>query len=165
MTKRLAPTGVGGSASEGEARRRGRMRHNEIPSVDQSCRSSKPGHRVHWIHARKTSEPQEAIDVDVAVRDDGSLRLEAARVAVVLWNHEPGRLHLVWSQWRRALWLPRFHALKVPGLSGYISNMAPLDERTPSVVGPGAGALSDVLLRSPTGRRLTPGEDSPARAN
>ena len=83
------------------------MRHPEIPPVDRSCIRYKPSHQVHFIHARKSSEPQLAIDVTVAVNDDGSVEIEGNDFAIVLWNHDAERLNLAWSQWRHAVWTPR----------------------------------------------------------
>jgi hypothetical protein len=47
------------------------------------------------------------------------------------WNHDPQRLQSVLDHWGRAVWKPRYHVLSVPGLFGYVLNMAALHERTP----------------------------------
>jgi hypothetical protein len=50
-----------------------------------------------------------------------------------MWNHDPGRLRdaVDYPGPGGAVWKPRFHVLAVPGPSGYLFNLAALDERTP----------------------------------
>lgn len=84
-------------------------------SRNQSCGSYAPGHRMHWVHAKKAIEPgQPLIRVKVvAVHDDGHLDIEGDDLKLTLWHHDPE--HLRWSQrfGGYAEWKPKFHALYV----------------------------------------------------
>jgi hypothetical protein len=52
---------------------------------------------------------------------------------VTLWNHHPERLRdaVDYAGRGRVVSKPRFHVLAVPGPSGYLFNLAGLDQRTP----------------------------------
>jgi hypothetical protein len=78
----------------------------------------------------------------------------APRAALsVVWNHDPDRLRdaVDYCGRGRGVWKPRFHVLAVPGPSGYLFNLAALDERTPCHPGarqaPGE-STSDFLVRA-----------------
>jgi hypothetical protein len=56
-----------------------------------------------------------------------------------------------WTTGAEWVWKPRFHVLSVPGLFGYLFNLAALDKRTPCH--PGAGqapgeSTSDFVARA-----------------
>src|ERR1700739_2270763 len=69
------------------------MSHYAIP-IDQSCGSYRPGHQVHWIHAKKASEKdQPLIAVSVTFRGDGWVDIEGRDLSLTLWTHEATRLH------------------------------------------------------------------------
>ena len=116
------------------------MSHYGIP-IDQSCGSYRPGHQVHWIHAKKASEKdQPLIAVSVTFRGDGWVDIEGRDLSLTLWTHEATRLHQVWDTCERAVWKPKWHMLSLPGPNGSYFNMATWDERTPCIekVGPPA---------------------------
>jgi len=50
---------------------------------------------------------------------------------VTMWNHDPHRLRDAVHYRGRGVWKPRSHVLAVPGPSGYLFNLAALNERTP----------------------------------
>lgn len=79
-------------------------------SPQQVCGSYGPGHLIHWIQAKKSSEPgQPVIAVKiVAVHDDGRIELEGRDLAITRWHHDVSALRRVGTQ---ALWKPRFHVL------------------------------------------------------
>lgn len=70
--------------------------------VDRSCGSYHPGHRVHWIQAKKSREPQLRIDVTLTVRVDGVIDITSAEETIVRWNHDPDRLRMAWNHRGRA---------------------------------------------------------------
>jgi len=108
------------------------MSHYGIRPVDRSCGSYGPGHQVHWVQARKSAEnPQPVSHVSVVVHDDGRVDLEGHELQATMWNHDPDRLRDAVRDRGRGIWKPRFHVLAVPGPSGYLFNLAALDERTP----------------------------------
>jgi hypothetical protein len=88
---------------------------------------------MHWIQAKKSWEDEQpVIDVSIVVHLDGRVDLEGYEVKVTMWNHDPDRLRDALDRGRgRAVWKPRFHVLAVPGPSGYLFNLAALDQRTP----------------------------------
>ena len=149
--RRANPTLAGGSDDEAacagpawagapptaEARTNGAtVQYNEIPPVDRSCGSYQPGHRVHWIQAKKSMEPQLKTDVTLTIRGDGVVDITSAEETIVRWNHDPHRLRMAWNQRRRAVWQPRFHVILIPGPSGLVFNMGTPDQRTPCLPGP-----------------------------
>ena len=96
--------------------------------------SYRPGHQVHWIHAKKAHEPQPEITVVVTVHDDGHVELDGDDLHLSLWNHDPARLQSVLDQaGHHGLSKPRFHALFAPRYGGRIFNLAALDHLTPCV--------------------------------
>ena len=115
------------------------MPYNEIRAINRSCRSYRPGHQVHWIRAqvhwirakKSVEEEQPVIDVTVVVHDDGRVDIQADDLNLTAWNHDPQRLQSAVDYWGRAVWKPRYHALSLPGLFGYVFNLAPRHERTP----------------------------------
>jgi hypothetical protein len=116
------------------------MSHYGI-AVDRSCGSYRPGHEVHWIHAKKASEnDQPLIDVSIAFRGYGWVDLEADDFTLKLWSHSATLLRQAWDRYGRAVWKPRWHMLSLPSPSGVAFNMATWDRRTPCVekVGPAA---------------------------
>jgi hypothetical protein len=103
-----------------------------IRAIDRSCGSYGPGHQVHWIQAKKSAGGgQPVIGVSVVVHLDGRVDIEGHELNVTMWNHDPDRLRDAMDYQGRAVWKPRFHVLAVPGPSGYLFNLAALDERTP----------------------------------
>ena len=109
------------------------MSHYGIP-VDRSCGSYRPGHQVHWIHAKKASEKdQPLIAVSVTFRGYGWVDIQGRDLSLTLWTHEATRLHQAWDGCGRAVWKPRWHMLSLPGPSGSFFNMATWDRRTPCV--------------------------------
>jgi hypothetical protein len=125
-----------------------------IHPVDRSCRLYGPGHQMHWIQAKKSREgEQPMIDVSVLVHHDGRIDVEGDELRLAMWNHDPDRLRdAVDNRGRhRAVWKPQFHVLAVPGPSGYLFNLAALDERTPCHPGarqaPGE-STSDFIARA-----------------
>ncbi len=95
------------------------MSDNHLPPAASSCVSYNPGHRVHWIQARKSWEPdQPCIAVSVTVHADGIIDLHAKDLDITMWTHgheleRLGRRRGGVIAW--ALWLPRFHVLSVNG--------------------------------------------------
>jgi hypothetical protein len=109
------------------------MSHYGIP-VDRSCGSFRPGHQVHWIHAKKASEKdQSLIDVSIVFHGDGWVDLEADDFTLKLWNHSATLLRQAWDRYGRAVWKPRWHMLSLPGPTGVAFNMATWQGRTPCV--------------------------------
>jgi hypothetical protein len=109
------------------------MSHYGIP-VDRSCGSYRPGHQVHWIHARKASEnDQPLIDVSVTFRGDGWVDIHGEDLSLTLWTHETTQLRQVWDRCGRAVWKPRWHMVSLPGPSGAGFNMATWDQQTPCI--------------------------------
>jgi hypothetical protein len=109
------------------------MSHYGIP-VDRSCGSYRPGHQVHWIHAKKASEKaQSVINVSIAFRGYGWVDIEGSDLSMILWTHGATRLRQAWDTCGRAVWKPRWHMLCLPGPSGSAFNMATWDQRTPCI--------------------------------
>ena len=133
------------------------MAIGEIRAIDRSCRSYRPGHQVHWIQAKKSvEEEQPVIDVAVVVHDDGRVGIEGDELKLTMWNHDPDRLRSAWDHWGRAVWKPRYHVLSVPGLFGYIFNMATLDKRTDCWPGPPKSAPLATVQRPGMNRARCP---------
>jgi hypothetical protein len=110
------------------------MSHYGIRPINRSCGSYGPGHQMHWIQAKKSWEgEQPMIDVSIVVHHDGRVDLEGDELTLTMWNHDPDRLRDVvdYAGRGRAVWKPRFHVLALPGPSGYLFNLAALDQRTP----------------------------------
>ena len=119
------------------------MPYNKIRPIDRSCGSYRPGHQVHWIQAKKSMEEQQpVIDVSIVVHDDRRVEIDGEELNLTLWNHDPDRLQSALDHWGRAVWKPRYHVLSLPGLSGFLFNMAAPDDRTP--------CMRDVLRHAPT---------------
>jgi hypothetical protein len=109
------------------------MSHHGIP-VDRSCGSYRPGHQVHWIHAKKASEKdQPLIGVSITFRGYGWVDIQGEDLSLALWTHEATRLRQVWENHERAVWKPRWHMVSLPGPTGVTFNMATWDRRTPCV--------------------------------
>lgn len=140
MTKRLALTGAGKSASHAEARNLG-VSMSEIvwnlSGTDKQCASNGPGHWVHWIHHKlSVQDPEPGIPVSASVDADGIVLIEGADLSLVSWNHRP---ELVRAALRRsrgfARWKPRWHLLVVPtgdridGASNVFSLVAAYERR------------------------------------
>ena len=93
MTKRLAPTGVGKSASLAEARNYGVSMSGyiwDLSGTDKQCASYGPGHQIHWIHFNHSMrEPSVVIPVTASVDDDGLVHIEGDDLSLVRWNHRP----------------------------------------------------------------------------
>ena len=110
------------------------MSHGNIRRIARSCVSYRPGHQVHWIHAKKAHEPQPEITVVVTVHYDGRVDLDGDDLHLSLWNHGPAWLQSVLDQaGHHGLWKPRFHALFAPRYGGRIFNLAALDHLRPCV--------------------------------
>lgn len=86
------------------------------------CSRFAPGHRVHWIHAKKCrQEPGQAVEILLTsgdVRDDGWVELRAAFDYAgdlpAVWTHAPGALRETLASHRgRVYWLARWHAVKL----------------------------------------------------
>ena len=109
------------------------MYHYGIP-VEPSCGSYRPGHRVHWIHAKKASEKnQPLIQVSITFRGYGWVDIVGEDLSLTLWSHEATRLHQAWDRCGRAVWKSQWHMLSLPGPSGSGFNMATWDRRTPCI--------------------------------
>ena len=68
------------------------MSHYGIP-VDRSCGSYRPGHQVHWIHAKKASEKdQPLITVSLTIRGYGWVDIDGDDFTLKLWSHSATRL-------------------------------------------------------------------------
>jgi hypothetical protein len=107
------------------------MSHYGIP-VGRSCGSYRPGHEVHWIHAKKAGESdQPLIDVSITFRGHGWVEIQGEDLSLMLWSHEAARLHQAWNRCGHAVWKPRWHMLNLPGPDGSAFNMATWDQRTP----------------------------------
>ncbi|MFD0024596.1 hypothetical protein [Streptomyces sp. NPDC058382] len=100
------------------------LRHlTESGSVrSDGCDRYAPGHRMHWIHAKKCSQEQgQAVEILLTagdVGDDGWVGLRAAfdyaGVLPTVWTHTPDALRETLAAHRgRVYWLPRWHALKL----------------------------------------------------
>ena len=76
-------------------------------------------------------EDQPVIEVSIVVHHDGRVDIEGDELKLALWNHDPDRLRSALDYWGRAAWKPRYHVLTLPGLFGYVFNMAALHQRTP----------------------------------
>ena len=61
----------------------------------------------------------------------GDAHIEGDNLNLTAWNHDPDRLQSALDYWHRAVWKPRYHALSLPGLFGYVFNLAQRHERTP----------------------------------
>jgi hypothetical protein len=110
------------------------MSYYEIRPINRSCGSYGPGHQMHWIQAKKPWEgEQPMIDVSIVVHHDGRVDIEGDELTLTMWNHDAERLRdaVDYRGRGRAAWKPRLHVLAVPGPSGYLFNLAALDERTP----------------------------------
>ena len=136
MTKRSAPTGVGKSASF-----RG-LTFLEVGAVsekpenipgNESCGSYGPGHRLHWIQANKSHEPdQPMFKVTVtAVRDDGRVELDGDGGPYTLWFHRPDELRSALRYGGRGEWLPKYHVLYMISIGQF--NLSPLTRVAPCV--------------------------------
>ena len=109
------------------------MSHYGIP-VGRSCGSYRPGHEVHWIHAKKAGESdQPLIDVSITFRGHGWVEIQGEDLSLMLWSHEAARLHQEWDRCGHAVWKPRWHMLNLPGPDGSAFNMATWDQRTPCI--------------------------------
>jgi hypothetical protein len=118
------------------------MSHGNIRAIDPSCESYHRGHQVHWIQANKSVEDeQSAIEVSIVVHDYGRVDIEGDNLNLTAWNHDPQRLQSAVDYWGRAVWKPRYHVLSLPGLFGYVFNLAALDDWTP--------CMRDVLRHAP----------------
>lgn len=88
---------------------------HDNPVVDRHCTSYGPGHRVHFIHARKSWENGDSVDVLASVRRGGMIRLESHDDVLECWHQDTRRLA---AALRRtggfARWSSRWHALAVP---------------------------------------------------
>lgn len=100
---------------------------HDIPAADDRCTRYGPGHQVHFIHARRSWEDGDSVDVLAVVQSDGLIRLEWPDEVVVRWHHDTRRLA---AALRRtggfARWRPRWHALAVPSGPGrsHLFNLA-----------------------------------------
>ena len=74
------------------------MSHGNIRRIPRSCVSYHPGHRMHWIHAKKAHVPQPQFTVVVTVHDDGHVELDADDLHLRLWHHGPAWLQSVLGQ-------------------------------------------------------------------
>ena len=64
------------------------MSHYGIP-VGRSCGSYRPGHEVHWIHAKKAGESdQPLVDVSITFRGHGWVEIQGEDLSLMLWSHE-----------------------------------------------------------------------------
>jgi hypothetical protein len=80
------------------------MSHWGIP-VDRSCGSYRPGHRVHWIHAKKASEKdQPLINVSITFRGYGWVDIDNDDFALKLWTHKATRLRQASDTCEHAVW-------------------------------------------------------------
>ena len=98
------------------------------------CGSYGPGHLMHWIQRKKSSEGgQRIIKVNiVAVHDDGRVEIEGHDLKLTLWHHDPDRLRRALGSDDYADWKPRFHVLSVPSPRDSF-NLATLDQVEPCV--------------------------------
>ena len=71
------------------------MSHGNIRRIPRSCVSYHPGHRMHWIHAKKAHVPQPQFTVVVTVHDDGHVELDDDDLHLSLWHHDPAWLESV----------------------------------------------------------------------
>jgi hypothetical protein len=139
MTKRLAPTGVGKSASHVEARNLGVSMSGyvwDLSGTDNRCQSYAPGHLIHWIHFNHSMrEPSAVIPVTAEVDEDGLVHIEGDDVSLVRWNHRPALLRDALHRFSgRAEWKPRWYLLAVPAESFFggahsVFSMAEPDQR------------------------------------
>ena len=139
MTKRLAPTGAGRSASHGEARNLGVSMSGyawDLSGTDAQCASYRPGHLIHWIHFNHSMrEPSVVIPVTATVDDDGLLHIEGDDLSLVRWNHRPALIRDALRRFGgRAVWKPRWYILAVPteafiGGARSVFSLVTLDQR------------------------------------
>ncbi|MEV5976408.1 hypothetical protein [Streptomyces sp. NPDC052114] len=89
-----------------------------------TCDTYEPGHRVHWIQARKSAaDPGTVTDVLLSshdVADDGRITLHVLGptrgVPAALWTHDPERLRRLLREHRGlAQWQPRWNLLRLRG--------------------------------------------------
>lgn len=77
------------------------------------------------------------IEVTVVVHDGGRVDIDGDELKLTVWNHDPDRLLSAVDYWGRAVCGSRgYHVLSLPGLFGYVFNMARLDKRTECWPGP-----------------------------
>lgn len=108
------------------------MSHTSSSSGGGQCVSYQPGHRVHWIQARKThDEGQSMARVSATVRDDDSIRLRGQDLDESMWTHDLDSLRRYSGDvLARAIWLPGLHVLVV---NGAMFSLAAFDARTPCI--------------------------------
>lgn len=126
MTKRLAPTGVGKSASSS-----GGPTFGTTAMSDRVCGFYRPGHQMHWIQGKKSHEDgQPIIKVKVvAVHDDGRVDIQGDDLELTLWYHDPVHLRSALRVGGYAEWKPKYHVLYV--ISSGSFNLATLDQVEP----------------------------------
>jgi hypothetical protein len=143
------------------------MSHYGIRAIDRTCGSYGPGHRVHWIQAKKSAEEGPVIHVSVVVHDDGRVDLEGHELNLTMWNHDPGRLQYLLDYGGRAVWKPRCagcaRPLRVPlelGLvgqtnavpSGCTTSSGRVDRRFPRAGNEGGSRLHGAWAEHPCPR-------------
>ncbi|GAA3709899.1 hypothetical protein GCM10022238_26090 [Gordonia hankookensis] len=108
------------------------MSRSSSSSDRAQCVSYHPGHRVHWIQARKThDEGQSMARVSATVRDDDSIRLRGQGLDESMWSHDLDSLRRYSGDvLAHAIWLPRLHVLVV---NGAMFSLAASDARTPCI--------------------------------
>jgi hypothetical protein len=119
MTKRLAPTGAGKSASAAEARNLGVLMSGvawNLSRIDDQCSSFRRGHLIAWHTFRGSMAGRAAaIPVTATVDDDGVVTIEGDDLSVVGWNHRPAVLRDALDKFAgMAVWKPSFQLLTVP---------------------------------------------------
>src|ERR1700738_4629600 len=100
------------------------------PHTEKTCLSYRPGHHVHWIHARKSwteSGPTCGVALGAnSIDDDGwvtfTIRTDGDRVAVRGWTHDPQRLR---SLGRAGTWQPRWNLLRFGSTPIYLATDEP----------------------------------------
>lgn len=80
------------------------------------CVSNSPGHRLHYIQARRAQELDERpIPASVTVHLDGMVDLRADGLNLRMWTHDPEELDLPRGVMKRAHWISRYSVLSVNG--------------------------------------------------
>ena len=58
--------------------------------------------------------------------------LDGDELNLTMWDHDLDRLQSASDYWGRAVWKLRYRVLNLPGLFGYVFNMAALGEDAPA---------------------------------
>jgi hypothetical protein len=137
MTKRLAPTGVGKSASISGGSKVWSLHVRVcLSGTDRQCDLYGTGHQIRWIHFNHSMrQPSVVIPVTAVVDVDGLVHIDGEHLSLVRWNHRTALSRAALERFcGRADWKPSWYILAVPtaafmGSARSVFNLAAPDER------------------------------------